>query len=162
MVLGPFEILTDLVLDPLLLFAFALAIALIAVARPSPSLPLLLQPSPLPSLSHSTTIANAIVLFVALALFVNRHPHCRHHRPCHPHALCCCRHNPRHALEVHRRPLSWSCDCLVNALSPATALLLPSLVDCCRYTMLPTSRDPPAGGVRGTYRRAHQISFIVR
>jgi hypothetical protein len=85
--------------------------------------PSLLPPSPLPSSSHATLVANAILFVVALALFVAHHPHCRHHLPCHPCPLRRCHHHLPHAIGVRRRPPSWSCGCLVDALSPATTRL---------------------------------------
>jgi hypothetical protein len=105
-----------------LFFAFSIAIALIAIACLSALLPLLLPPLLLPSSSHATLVVNAMAR-VALALFVDRYPHCRHHCPCHPCPLRCCHHHPPHTLVVCRCPLSWSCGCLVNALSPAIACL---------------------------------------
>ncbi len=83
----------------------SVAIALIAVARLPPSLPSLLPPSPSPSSSHATLVANAVAR-AALAIFVDRHPHCHHHHPCHPSPLCHCHHHPLHALVVCRRPPS--------------------------------------------------------
>jgi hypothetical protein len=58
--------------------AVTIAIALVAVNHLPPLLPLLLLPKPTLSLSHSTLVADAIALFIALALFVTRHPypHC--------------------------------------------------------------------------------------
>jgi hypothetical protein len=100
----------------------SVAIALVAVARPPPSLPSLLPPSPLPSSPHAALVADAMAR-AALAPFVDRHPHCHHHRPCHPCPLCHCHHNLPHALVVCCRPPSWSCGHLVDALLPATARL---------------------------------------
>jgi hypothetical protein len=105
------------------------------------NLPSLLPPSPLPSSLHATLVATAILLVVALALFVAHHPHCRHHRPCHPCPLCCCHHHPPHAIVVRRRPPSWSCGRLVNALSPATTRLCRSrrwLIVVCLLLPLPS------------------------
>jgi hypothetical protein len=84
------------------------------------------QPSPSSSLLHATLIATAILLVVALALFVAHHPHCHHHRPFHPCPLCHCHHHPPHAIVVRRCPPSWSCGPLVDTLSPATARLCQS------------------------------------
>ncbi len=85
--------------------------------------PSLLQPLPSPSSSHATLVADSILLVIALALFVPHQPHCPHQRPFHPRTLRRCHHHPPHALVVRRRPPLWSCGCLVNALSPATARL---------------------------------------
>jgi hypothetical protein len=60
----------------------SVTIALVAIARPPPSSPSLLPPSPLPSSLHATLVANAMAR-ATLAIFVDRHPHCRHHHPCH-------------------------------------------------------------------------------
>ena len=54
---------------------------------------------------------------------MDQHPHCRHHCSCHPCRLCCCHHHPLHALVICRCLSLWSCGCLVDALSPATAHL---------------------------------------
>jgi hypothetical protein len=59
----------------------------------------------------------------ALALFVDRHPYCHHHRRFHPCPLQYCLHHPPYALVVCRRPPSWSCGQFVDALLPATARL---------------------------------------
>jgi hypothetical protein len=72
------------------------------------------------------TVATAILLVVALALFVAHHPHFHQHRPVHPRPLCRCHRHPPHALVVCRRPPSWSCGRLVNALSPANTRLCQS------------------------------------
>jgi hypothetical protein len=74
-----------------------------------------------PSRTIITTASDAMAR-ATLTLFVDRHPHCRYHRPCHPSPLRCYNHPP-HALVVCRRPLSWSCGRLVDTLSPATARL---------------------------------------
>jgi hypothetical protein len=100
----------------------SVTIALVAVARPPTSSPSLLPPSPSPSLSHATLVADAMAR-AALALFVDRHPRCRHHCPCHPRLLRHCHHHPPHSLVICHRPPSWSCGRLVDALLPATALL---------------------------------------
>jgi hypothetical protein len=88
-------------------------ITLVAIAQLLPS----------PSSSHATLVINAILLVVALALFIAHHPHCRHQRPLDPCPLCCCHHHPPHAIVIRCRPPSWSCGCLIDALSPATARL---------------------------------------
>ncbi len=95
---------------------------------------------PSPSSSHSTLVTNAILLVVALALFVAHHPHFCHHSPVHPRPLRCCHHHPLHALVVRRRPPLWSCGCLVGALSIATARLCRS----CRWLIVvhPLSPSP--------------------
>jgi hypothetical protein len=84
----------------------SVTIALVTVARPPPSSPSLLPPSPLPSSSHATLVADAMAP-AALAIFVDRHPYCRHHRPCHPCPLCHCHHHPPHSLVVCPCPPSW-------------------------------------------------------
>jgi hypothetical protein len=109
-----------LLIDCCLLSLFA--IALVAIACLPPLSPLLLLPLPLPSLLHTTLVADTMA-HAALALFVNRHPHCHHHCPCHSPPLCCCHHHPPHALAVCCRPPSWLCGCLVNTLLPATTRL---------------------------------------
>jgi hypothetical protein len=140
----------------------SVAIALVAVARPPPSSPLLLPPSPSPSSSHATLVANAMAR-ATLAIFVNWHPHCCHHRPCHPCPLCHCHHHPPHALVVCRRPPSWSCGRLVDALLPATTRLPHSrcwlivmIIRCFQMQGI-HQRE----GARGTHKRSRQISFIV-
>jgi hypothetical protein len=65
---------------PPALFAFSIAIALVAVACLPPLLPSLLPPLPLPSFLHATLVSNAMAC-AALALFVDRHPHCHYHHP---------------------------------------------------------------------------------
>jgi hypothetical protein len=100
----------------------SVAIALVAIARPPPSSPSLLPPLPSPSLSHATLVANAMAC-AALAIFVDRHPHCHHHHPCHPCPLHHCNHHPPHALVVISCLPPWSCGRLVDALLPATTRL---------------------------------------
>jgi hypothetical protein len=58
--------------------AFTITITLVVINHPPPLSPSLLPPKPLLSLSHSTLVADAVALFVALALFATRHsyPHC--------------------------------------------------------------------------------------
>jgi hypothetical protein len=60
--------------------AITVAIILDAVTCLPPLLPSLVPPAPLPFLWHTTLIANAITLFVPLALFFAHHPYCRCHR----------------------------------------------------------------------------------
>ncbi len=74
-----------------------------------------------PSSSHATLVD--AMARAALALFVDRHPHCHHHRPCCPRPLRYCHHHPPHALVVCRRPPLCSCGRLVDALLPATTRL---------------------------------------
>jgi hypothetical protein len=106
----------------------SVAIALFAVARPPPLSPSLLLPLPSPSSSHATLVDTTAR--AALALFIDRHPHCSHHRPCHRRPLRHCHHHPPHALVVCRCPPSWLCGCLIDALLPATARL------CCSHCWL--------------------------
>jgi hypothetical protein len=140
----------------------SVAIALIAITCLPPSSPSLLPPLPSPSLLHATLVVNAIAC-AALAIFVDRHPHCRHHRPRHPCPLSHCHHHPPHALLVCCRPPSWLCGCLVNALLPATARLrhphcwlIVMIIRCFQMQGI-HQRE----GARGTHKRARQISFIV-
>jgi hypothetical protein len=58
--------------------AFTITIALVIVNHLPPSLPSLLPPKLSLSLSHYTLVANAITRFIALALFVTRHPYPPH------------------------------------------------------------------------------------
>jgi hypothetical protein len=151
-------------LIPLLVYCCSpsAVIALVAVARPPPSSPSLLPPLPLPSLLHATLVGDAMDR-ATLAIFVNRHPHCCHHCPCHPRPLCHCHHHLPHALVVCCRPRWWSCGCLVNALLPATTRL------CCSRCWLivmtiqcfQTQGIHQWEGARGTHKRARQISFII-
>jgi hypothetical protein len=140
----------------------SVAIALVAVACLPPSLPSLLPSLPSPSSSHATLVTDTMAR-AALAIFVDRHPHCRHHRPCHPCPLCHCHHHPPHALVVCHCPPSWSCGCLVDTLLPATAHLR-----CSRHWLIvmiiqrfQTQGNHQQEGVRGTHKRARQINFIV-
>ncbi len=80
-----------------------------------------MPPSHSPSSSHATLVD--AMARAALALFVHQHPHCRHHRPCHPRPLRYCHHHLPHALVICRCPPLWSCGCLVDALLSATACL---------------------------------------
>jgi hypothetical protein len=129
-----------------------LPIILIAIA--------LASVAPSPFSSHATFVAN-VMAPAALALFSAHHPHCRHHCPCHPCPLCCCCHHLLHALVACCCPLSWLCSRRCSLTCRRPPLMLPSLVDCCQYLMLPNSSDSPAEGGRGTHRRARQITFIV-
>jgi hypothetical protein len=103
-------------------------IALVAIACLPPSTPLLLPQLLLPSSLHATLID--AMARAALTLFVDRHPHCCHHCPCHPCPLRYYHHHPPHTLVDCRHPLSWSCGRLVDALLPATARL------CCSHRQL--------------------------
>jgi hypothetical protein len=140
----------------------SVAIALVAVARPPPSLPLLLSPLPSPSLSHATLVADAMAR-AALTIFVDRRPHCRHHRPCHPCPLCHCHHHLPHALVICHCPPSWSCGPLVDTLLPATTCFCCSR---CWLIVMIIRRFQTQGihqreGARGTHKRSRQISFII-
>jgi hypothetical protein len=127
--------------------------------------------------SSATLVAIALAA-VAIALFVARHPRRQRHGPCRPCPLCQLAPSlpspsPLPSLPSSllpspsaARPRCLSSPTVVVVWSPRQcplashylSLLLLSLVDCHDYPMLPNTRDPSAGGARGTHRRAPQIS----
>ncbi len=79
--------------------------------RPPPSLPSLLLLPPSPSLTATTLVA------VAISLYVARHPHRRHHRPCVPCPFRRCPHRSRPTRSPIDRLIVESADTLTTVLS---------------------------------------------
>ncbi len=116
-----------------------------------------------------TTLVAITLAAVAIALFVAHHPCCRRHGLCRPHPLCRLAPSLPSPLPLPSLPSlslpSPSAACSRCLSSPTIVVvwsprrhplashrppsLLPLLVDCHDYPMLPNARDPSGGGQGG-------------